>query len=614
MVRKYVKQVGARRYRDYTAETMNAALQAISAGEMSLKVAHKTFKIPMGTLSNKMNKKHGDKTGHPLVLTDTEELEIVKYMQTVSDWGFPFDYTDLRVCVRTMLNKQGRNVKMFQNNLPSTDWARSFLQRHSGALSHRKCQNIKSVRSSVSAVEVTKYFENLAESIKNPDGTPIPPTHLFNYDETNLSDDPGSKKCIFKRGTKYPERVMDSTKSSTSIMFCGSASGEMLPAYVVFKAEHVWSTWMEGGPKNTRYNRSKSGWFDLHCFADWFETVFVAYAKKLDGRKMIIGDNLSSHFSPSVLKLANENDIKFVCFPPNSTHLLQPLDVAFYGPLKRMWRRVLDEWKVKSSKKVKTVTKDMFPKMLTKLYAHLYPNSIEHSDNIVSGFRTCGIHPLDKDVVLRRLPDGKSAQESLVSEAVLEVLKSCRGVGDEPPQKKARRKKVSVEAGKSIAVEDIVAATTSNEDEVREANNDVESDVEEAMDTGSIESQHNENISDDDVGEIVTGTGNEDEQNVVSNVFVCAGYYYVAKFATKQTLKHYIGKVSAVSIDGDTCHMTFLRRVKRSNKFVSPTVLDEVLDHPCDQIVEALDNPKDGRRGELLFDADQLKPFDKTLN
>ena len=42
---------------------------------------------------------------------------------------------------------------------------------------------------------------------------------------------------------KYPERVKDSTKTSTSIMFCGSAAGNMLPAYVVYTAEHIWSTW-----------------------------------------------------------------------------------------------------------------------------------------------------------------------------------------------------------------------------------------------------------------------------------------------------------------------------------------------------------------------------------
>ena len=116
---------------------------------------------------------------------------------------------------------------------------------------------------------------------------PVPPANIFNYDETNLSDDPGTKKCIFRREVKYPERVKDSIKTSTSTMFCGSAAGQMLPAYVVYKAEHLWSAWTESGPPNTRYNRSKTSWFDAQCFKDWFESLFVPFVKHLPGKKVI---------------------------------------------------------------------------------------------------------------------------------------------------------------------------------------------------------------------------------------------------------------------------------------------------------------------------------------
>ena len=144
----------------------------------------------------------------------------------------------------------------------------SLLKRRKGKLSTRQCQNIKKARAPVSASSATDFFKNLETTLKKEDGTPIPPTHIFNYDETNLSDDPGTKKCIFRRGVKYPERVKDSTKTSTSVMFCRSAAEQMLPAYIVYKAENIWSTWNDGGPPNIRYNCSKSGWFDLHCFAD----------------------------------------------------------------------------------------------------------------------------------------------------------------------------------------------------------------------------------------------------------------------------------------------------------------------------------------------------------
>lgn len=105
-----------------------------------------------------------------------------------------------------------------------------------------------------------------------------------------------------KGGKKYPERVMNSSKSAVSLMFSGTAHGHLLPIYVVYKSEKLWDIWLQGGPEKTRYNRSKSGWFDRTCFEDWFETVILPYLKNKPGRKVIIGDNLSSHFSEKNLK------------------------------------------------------------------------------------------------------------------------------------------------------------------------------------------------------------------------------------------------------------------------------------------------------------------------
>ena len=85
----------------------------------------------------------------------------------------------------------------------------------------------------------------------------MPADNIINYDETNLSDDPGTKKCIFKRGVKYPERVINFSKGNISLLFSGSASGELLPTYVCYKSQHLWDTWCTGGPPQTRYGRSK---------------------------------------------------------------------------------------------------------------------------------------------------------------------------------------------------------------------------------------------------------------------------------------------------------------------------------------------------------------------
>nr|CAH7719079.1 unnamed protein product [Callosobruchus chinensis] len=237
-----------------------------------------------------------------------------------------------------------------------------------------------------------------------------------------MSDDPRRKKVICRRGCKYPERIMNSTKSNISVMFCGNANGNSLPPYIIYKAEHLWTTWTENGPEGVRYNRTKQGWIDGATLEDWFSTHLLPVIKKQEGTKVVIGDNLSSHVSLSVLKLCEENDIKFICLPPNSSHLTQPLDLAYFRPLKIKWRQVLTEWKQsESGKSVSTLPKDIFPRLLKKALDNIEPHVRE---NIKAGFKKADIYPISKDEVLKRLPSSSaSVNLELVGETFIQHLK-----------------------------------------------------------------------------------------------------------------------------------------------------------------------------------------------
>ena len=48
---------------------------------------------------------------------------------------------------------------------------------------------------------------------------------------------------------------------------------------------------------DARYNWSLSGWFEKSTFKDWFNTVAFPYLKELNGKKVMIRDNFSSHLS-----------------------------------------------------------------------------------------------------------------------------------------------------------------------------------------------------------------------------------------------------------------------------------------------------------------------------
>ena len=124
-----------------------------------------------------------------------------------------------------------------------------------------------------------------------------------------------------KRGAKYPEKVMDSSKVAFSVMLTGNAEGDVLPPYVVYKSVHLYDQWVEGGSPGARYNRSQSGWFDETTFTDWFFKMILPKLRRLEGRKVLIGDNFSSHLSDAVIKACYHNNITFVCLYPNATHL-----------------------------------------------------------------------------------------------------------------------------------------------------------------------------------------------------------------------------------------------------------------------------------------------------
>lgn len=459
----------------YSKETLEKCLEEILDDKISINKASKVYNIPKGTLINRVHGRHGKSHGGQPVFSEKEEEALVAGITDCAEWGFPLCPMDLRYVAKAFLDSKGAQTK-FKNNFPGPDWAASFLGRHKEEIKLRLGNNIKRARAAVDHSTLSDFHDELAKTL---DG--VSPEAIFNYDESNLSDDPGKQKLIFKRGVKYPDNVVNYSKSSVSIMMCISATGEALPPYVVYKATNMWDSWREGGPKGapfcskqccckgSRYNRTNHGWFDSTTFNDWFEKVFIPHSKLIEGRKVLIGDNLSSHFTDDVLKLCRSNNISFVCLPPNATHLCQPLDVSFFAPLKKCWREILTEWK-KANPNSSAVEKGLFPRMLKKLFVTLGEARVRQ--NAISGFSACGICPLNKQKLLQRLPpsqanigvpengSGSTTVRDELNTTLVEYLQQLR-----KPKKdttSAKRRKLNVVPGKSVAAEDTPVKDDSN--------------------------------------------------------------------------------------------------------------------------------------------------------
>ena len=230
MPRQYRRQLGSRTYRNFTDKQLAQALSEIRAGRPCRKVSEK-YGIPKSTLNRHSRGIQTAKFGRPTVFTTETETKLAECIALAGDWGFPLTHYDLRLIIKSYLDRRGINEKRFKNNLPGYDWMRKFLERNKNALTQRLCQNIKRCRANVNADMINSYFDELEKSLEGV------PNHLvINYDETNLTDDPGRKNVIVRRGCRHPEKIVDSSKSSTSVMFAGTGSGELPPVYIVYKA------------------------------------------------------------------------------------------------------------------------------------------------------------------------------------------------------------------------------------------------------------------------------------------------------------------------------------------------------------------------------------------
>lgn len=100
---------------------------------------------------------------------------------------------------------------------------------------------------------VNDFFDRLEKEIED-----VSPDNIYNMDESGFHDDPG-KKLLFRRSTRHPEQVKNSSKSCFTIVFSGNATGDIIPPFFIFKGKNYWSDWLVNAPKFSKMAVSKSG-------------------------------------------------------------------------------------------------------------------------------------------------------------------------------------------------------------------------------------------------------------------------------------------------------------------------------------------------------------------
>ena len=100
-------------------------------------------------------------------------------------------------------------------------------------------------------------------------------------------------------------------------------------------------------------------------------------------------DGHSSHYEPQSIEFAREKGVVLFCLPPHTTHDTQPLDVSVFKSVKQHWSDACHAFQQANPGMV--INKYNFSSLFAGAWLKAFTPA-----NIVSGFRKCGVQPLDR--------------------------------------------------------------------------------------------------------------------------------------------------------------------------------------------------------------------------
>ena len=177
-----------------------------------------------------------------------------------------------------------------------------------------------------------------------------------------------------------------------------NACGWVIPPFVIFAGKHHLSAWYKGDDiPNTWYIAvSETGWTINELEVRWLEH-FNAYtqSRTVGIHRLLIIDGHESHNSLAFQNLCKESKIITLCMPPHSSHLLQPLDVGCFSPLKRAYG---DEISGLARDHINHIDKITFLPAFRRAFERSFTEG-----NIRASFRGAGVVPYDPEAVLLKL-------------------------------------------------------------------------------------------------------------------------------------------------------------------------------------------------------------------
>ncbi|GBM18551.1 hypothetical protein AVEN_47943-1 [Araneus ventricosus] len=422
----------------WSQESMAGAIQESLERNMGYRRASKAYSVPQTTLERKVKEDRQKKLSseaaavkmlgrNKTVFSEAQEKEFVQHLIHLEERLFGITLSDLRTLAFELAEKNNiPHVFNTEKRMAGKDWLYGFLKRHPKiALGYP--EKISIARSKgFNRVTINAFFD-LLDSLYSK--YKFSPNDIYNADETGIltvANKPS--KVLALRGKK---QVGTLTSAERGVLVttetCVNAAGNFLPPMFVFPRKKENPLLMDDAPPGSFAVYHESGWINKETFLVWFKK-FIEYSNPGPKKPvlLIIGGHNSHTKSLELVNLARANNVVLLCFPPHTTHRLQPLDVSFMAPLSAFYEQETRKWLINHPGRCVTIYQ------VGKLFKAAFSRAAI-VQTAVKGFEKTGIYPFNRDVFPKYLfAPSETTEKPLDNTSELKQA-SCNGDGEHQP-------------------------------------------------------------------------------------------------------------------------------------------------------------------------------------
>lgn len=390
MPRNYKRKTNRRQWSE---ESLKAALQAIEEGSRSCYAASVEYQIPEATLRRYRNKKARgielpEHAGRFKSTFDAQQTRnFVEYLTDCNSRGLGLTSIQVRKLAFQFAEENGLEHRFNRETKSAgVDWFDGFKAANNLSLRNPEATSIARLRG-FNKVAVQKFFTILREVKQKYN---FKADRVYNADESGLSTVPTKlPKIVTPKGQRRVAKIVSSERGRTTTLVCAmNAVGSYVPPFFVFARKRMKPELLYGCPAGAEGIAQASGWMTSDSFLAYLKHFANFTKPSIDDPVLLLVDNHSSHISLQGINYCREKGIILVGLPPHTTHRLQPLDVAFFGPLKVYYNQACDAFLVNNPGTA------ISERNLGPLFSEAYGKAAT-VNNAVKGFKACGIEPFN---------------------------------------------------------------------------------------------------------------------------------------------------------------------------------------------------------------------------